>query len=407
MAHDAHRERRRARCRAPAVVGLLQIARVARSSPPTTPESSNRQTPFTPTFDLVRRQTCGEADVPLFLLDVLAGAERLSDELRAAALQLLLSAPAGLLSARELAPALRDALAVGAHHPPHRTHARWTSWTDLPESVSRVLPGHTTHKMAATVANRRVIARPTARKLGLCFRRWRVMLRAYVPAGLREKTESGDDLPRRRERGGIVAREFFMSISTCSAPPNLRAPPTGRRSPSTTSTRASRACSARWAARRTPSSTTTIGARVPSCVPSGVVDALGLRAARPSFEVGLLHARHHLAGPQIVSRPARRALRSVLHGPSREGRGGCRVPSRRDAVLMVGRNARLYQLRAGTMRGKPRRSTRSTGGCSRRCWSWRTHNPSGYRQLFSALATQLVRWFTSQAREAAENRGAA
>ena len=53
-----------------------------------------------------------------FLLDVLAGSQRLSDELRASALQLLLAAPAGLLTAFELAPALRAALAVGVQHPP-------------------------------------------------------------------------------------------------------------------------------------------------------------------------------------------------------------------------------------------------------------------------------------------------
>ena len=54
----------------------------------------------------------------VFLRDVLAGVARLSDELQAAALQLLLAAPPGLLSLNELAAPLRDALNIGLHHTP-------------------------------------------------------------------------------------------------------------------------------------------------------------------------------------------------------------------------------------------------------------------------------------------------
>ena len=53
-----------------------------------------------------------------FLLDVCAAQPRLSDELRASALQLVLSSPRGLLTPGELAAPLRDALRVGLHHPP-------------------------------------------------------------------------------------------------------------------------------------------------------------------------------------------------------------------------------------------------------------------------------------------------
>ena len=67
-----------------------------------------------------------------FLLDVVAAQPRLSDELRASALQLILSSPPGLLTPSELATPLRDALRVGLHHPPLASAAldlletRWT-----------------------------------------------------------------------------------------------------------------------------------------------------------------------------------------------------------------------------------------------------------------------------------------
>ena len=68
-----------------------------------------------------------------FLLDVVAVQPRLSDELRASALQLILSSPPGLLTPSELATPLRDALRVGLHHPPLASAAldlletRWTA----------------------------------------------------------------------------------------------------------------------------------------------------------------------------------------------------------------------------------------------------------------------------------------
>ena len=60
-----------------------------------------------------------------FLLDVVAAQPRLSDELRASALQLILSSPPGLLTPSELATPLRDALRVGLHHP-RSLPPRWT-----------------------------------------------------------------------------------------------------------------------------------------------------------------------------------------------------------------------------------------------------------------------------------------
>ena len=78
-----------------------------------------------------------------FLLDVVAAQPRLSDELRASALQLILSSPPGLLTPSELATPLRDALRVGLHHPPLASAAldlletRWTGAAHATEEERR------------------------------------------------------------------------------------------------------------------------------------------------------------------------------------------------------------------------------------------------------------------------------
>ena len=279
------------------------------------------------------RETCHA-----FLLDVLAGAERLSDELRAAALQLLLAAPAGLLAARELAPALRDALAVGAHHPPLARAAldvldRWTGtrsaltassdarettcrettrWRDDASSPRpRGDPGSAS--VDGAFASRVRGPAERLREDGRGRRRRRVRRRGRVEPSERRRrvplrATRRRDRARRRSLGGARARH--------------------RRARRARARRGGRS-GARTRRRRRPARVRLVRIVLLLFFVVFVDDALGFRATRLAGRGRRRErARHHLAGPDA---PARRALRAVLHGPSREG-GGCRIPARRDAA---------------------------------------------------------------------------
>ena len=128
----------------PLLSGFYKIARVALVAGKDAGVFSIERSGSTPSGDTTAaRETCRA-----FLLDVLSTADRLSDELRASALHLLLAAPAGLLTANELAPALRDALAVGVQHPPLADAAldvleSWT-WKQEEYSTDSKQSGHLT-----------------------------------------------------------------------------------------------------------------------------------------------------------------------------------------------------------------------------------------------------------------------
>ena len=365
MAHDAHRASPRSLPRTRCCRASTK-SRASRSSPPTTPESSNRQTPFTPTFDprstRSRRRrraarSCWTCSPAPSVCPMSCARRRCSCCCRRRQ----------ACCRRELAPALRDALAVGAHPPlAHAALDVLDRWTGTRGTLARSSGTHDTqngsHRREST--RHRAPDREEIRALLPSMAR---SLRAYVDRrGASEKTDAGGDASFDAENlaSGLNAGDAYRS-----APRRRSARAAGRSAePSTTSTRASRACSARWAARRTPSSTTTIGARVRPARRRRRRRRSGTSSGASRWTLVGENARVTIWLDRMLPRAAHCALSST----DRAAKVAAAEFLHAATLLMVGRNARAFAPEGGTMRGKPRRSTRSTGGCSRRCWSWRS-----------------------------------
>jgi hypothetical protein len=347
---------------------------------------------------LAARETCRA-----FLLDVLAGAERLSDELRAAALQLLLAAPAGLLAARELAPALRDALAVGAHHPP------------LARAALDVLDRWTGTRSALTASSD---ARETSRRETTRRRRDHEEIRALLPSMVRslrayvdrrsasEKTDAGSDVgafdagdASNRLNAGDAYRSARRAVETARAADRSAEPEHD------IDARVARVLGAVGGAahelvddddRRASGSLVSSSSSFSSSSSSTLWDF----ERRVSLDVDVgENARVTIWLDQMLPRAAHCALSST----DRAAKVAAAEFLHAATLLMVGRNARAFAPEGGDHA----REATPFHKIYRRLFpvvlELAIDQEPVCRQLFSALATQLVRWFTrNQAREAAE-----
>ena len=323
--------------------------RASRAVPPTRGVFEQTDA-FHSTFDLVRRVR-DEGDVPRSCWTC-SPAPSVCPMSCAAALQLLLSAPAGLVG-RELAPASRRS--PSGAPPASRTRAGRPGPVDRTRGTLARSSGHTTQN-GSHRRDRRHRARPRGDS-GFASVDGAFASRVRGPAGRLRKTDAGATVfDAENSRGLNAGRRVQLRAPRRRVRARRRA---GRRAEHDIDTRVARVlgAGAAHALIDDDDRRAFVGAAV------GVVDALGLRA-RVSLDVEVgERARHHLAGPDA---PAPR-LRSVLHGQAASG--GCRVPARRDAA---DGGAQRAALRPG---GAAREATpfhKIYGGCSRRCWSWRS-----------------------------------
>jgi len=347
---------------------------------------------------LAARETCRA-----FLLDVLAGAERLSDELRAAALQLLLAAPAGLLAARELAPALRDALAVGAHHPP------------LARAALDVLDRWTGTRSALTASSD---ARETSRRETTRRRRDHEEIRALLPSMVRslrayvdrrsasEKTDAGSDVgafdagdASNRLNAGDAYRSARRAVETARAADRSAEPEHD------IDARVARVLGAVGGAahelvddddRRASGSLVSSSSSFSSSSSSTLWDF----ERRVSLDVDVgENARVTIWLDQMLPRAAHCALSST----DRAAKVAAAEFLHAATLLMVGRNARAFAPEGGDHAREATPFHKIYRRLFPAVLELAIDQEPVCRQLFSALATQLVRWFTrNQAREAAE-----
>ena len=350
-----------------------------------------------PSFDaFAAKETCRA-----FLLDVLAGAERLSDELRAAALQLLLSAPAGLLSARELAPALRDALAVGAHHPPlaHAALDVLDRWTGTRGTLARSSGTHDTqngsHRREST--RHRAPDREEIRALLPSMAR---SLRAYVDRrGASEKTDAGGDASFDAENlaSGLNAGDAYRSARRAAE--SARAADRSAEPEHDIDTRVARVLGAVGGAAHALIDDDDRRARSSGASASASSTLWDFeRRVSLDVEVGE-NARVTIWLDRMLPRAAHCALSST----DRAAKVAAAEFLHAATLLMVGRNARAFAPEGGDHAREATPFHKIYRRLFPAVLELAIDQEPVCRQLFSALATQLVRWFTrNQAREAAE-----
>ena len=350
-----------------------------------------------PSFDaFAAKETCRA-----FLLDVLAGAERLSDELRAAALQLLLSAPAGLLSARELAPALRDALAVGAHHPPlaHAALDVLDRWTGTRGTLARSSGTHDTqngsHRREPT--RHRAPDREEIRALLPSMAR---SLRAYVDRrGASEKTDAGGDASFDAENlaSGLNAGDAYRSARRAAE--SARAADRSAEPEHDIDTRVARVLGAVGGAAHALIDDDDRRARSSGASASASSTLWDFeRRVSLDVEVGE-NARVTIWLDRMLPRAAHCALSST----DRAAKVAAAEFLHAATLLMVGRNARAFAPEGGDHAREATPFHKIYRRLFPAVLELAIDQEPVCRQLFSALATQLVRWFTrNQAREAAE-----
>ena len=349
-----------------------------------------------PSFDaFAAKETCRA-----FLLDVLAGAERLSDELRAAALQLLLSAPAGL-SARELAPALRDALAVGAHHPPlaHAALDVLDRWTGTRGTLARSSGTHDTqngsHRREPT--RHRAPDREEIRALLPSMAR---SLRAYVDRrGASEKTDAGGDASFDAENlaSGLNAGDAYRSARRAAE--SARAADRSAEPEHDIDTRVARVLGAVGGAAHALIDDDDRLARSSGASASASSTLWDFeRRVSLDVEVGE-NARVTIWLDRMLPRAAHCALSST----DRAAKVAAAEFLHAATLLMVGRNARAFAPEGGDHAREATPFHKIYRRLFPAVLELAIDQEPVCRQLFSALATQLVRWFTrNQAREAAE-----
>ena len=330
-----------------------------------------------------------------FLLDVLTGAERLSDELRAAALQLLLSAPAGLLAARELAPALRDALAVGAHHPPLARAAldvldRWTGTRSAPTASSD--------------------ARETTRREPTREHRDHEEIQALLPSMVRSLR-------------AYVDRKGAASGPSAGGDASLDAGDASDPNAGDAYRSARRAVASARAADRAAEPEHDIDARVARALGAagGAAHHLiddddrrsGNSRASASASSALWDFERRVSLDVDVGENARvtvwldrllpRAAHCALSSTDRAAKVAASEFLHAATLLMVGRNARAFVPGGGDHAREATPFHKIYRSLFPVILTLAIDQEPVTRQLFSALATQLVRWFTrNQAREAAE-----
>ena len=335
-----------------------------------------------------------------FLLDVLGGVERLSDELRAAALQLLLSAPAGLLAARELAPALSDALAVGAHYPPLARAAldvldRWTgtrSTRTVPSDARETTRRETTHHHRDHEEIRALL--PSMVR----------SLRAYVDRrGASLGPDAGGDASFDvGDASDLNAGDAYRSARRAVA--SARAADRSAGPEHDIDARVARVLGAVGGAahhliddddRRVRASGSS-GSRTSASAPSTLWDF----ERRVSLDVDVgENARITIWLDQMLPRAAHCALSST----DRAAKVAAAEFLHAATLLMVGRNARAFAPAGGDHAREPTPFHNIYASLFPVVLTLAIDQEPVTRQLFASLATQLVRWFTrNQAREAAE-----
>ena len=387
----------------PLLSGFYKIARVALVAADDAGvfEQTDASHSDSASFDaFAAKETCRA-----FLLDVLAGAERLSDELRAAALQLLLSAPAGLLSARELAPALRDALAVGAHHPPlaHAALDVLDRWAGTRGTLARSSGTHDTQN--GNGSHRREPTRHRARddreEIRALLPSMARSLRAYVDRrGASEKTDAGGDASFDAENlaSGLNAGDAYRSARRAAE--SARAADRSAEPEHDIDTRVARVLGAVGGAAHALIDDDDRRARSSGASASASSSTLWDFERRVSLDVEVgENARVTIWLDRMLPRAAHCALSST----DRAAKVAAAEFLHAATLLMVGRNARAFAPEGGDHAREATPFHKIYRRLFPAVLELAIDQEPVCRQLFSALATQLVRWFTrNQAREAAE-----
>lgn len=327
-------------------------------------------------FDGDKRNGATEA-CKVFLREVLAGAGRQTDELRAAALQLLLSAPASLLSPRELSSSLVDALHLGLHHTPLAESALgaledWTSRQgDDKSEIDAVLP-------SLVKALRPYVDRsPSSAEGGV----------GGVSGGDFDGDVPGVDGAGAAYRAGRVAAKRAHAADIAEAGTEG--------SGEGVSARVVRLLGAVGGAAHALAGEHAAGGEASLWDPQRRVSidivvsgGPGNRTVRLTLWLDAMLPRAASLALTSADRPTKVAASEFLHAAT---------------LLMIGRNARRAAPKGGDYAREPTPFHRVYKNLFPVIIDLAVDPEPVTRQLFSALAYQLVRWFTrNQAREAAE-----